>query len=101
MSRELLADAIVSRAKDTYVPPGDRAVEALKSIVREFYDEPILVDLIYDENESGLSTALIGGMSDIKGKVTVGKYFEHIDAFAQRVLQVAYELQVRPRSLRS
>ena len=93
MSGVAHADAPVSRAKQIYVPPGDRPVEALKSIVREYYDEPILFDVIYDENEGDLSTVLIGGISDIKGKVTAGKYFEHIDAFARRVLQVAHELQ--------
>ena len=84
MSGVAHADAPVSRAKQIYVPPGDRPVEALKSIVREYYDEPILFDVIYDENEGDLSTVLIGGISDIKGKVTAGKYFEHIDAFARR-----------------
>jgi hypothetical protein len=43
MSGAVHADAPVTRAKDTYAPPGDRAVEALKSIVREYYDESILL----------------------------------------------------------
>lgn len=85
------ADAIVTSAKDSHVPLGDRAVAAVKSIVREYYDESMLV---YDENEGGLSTTPVGRGSGIKGKITVGKYFiEHIDAFARRVLQVGHELQ--------
>jgi hypothetical protein len=93
MSGDVYTDAIVSWTEDTYVLQGDRAVETLKSIVREYYDESILFDVVYDENEDGLSTALFGGISEIKGKVTLGKYFEHIDASAERVLQVAHELQ--------
>ena len=94
MGRDVHADAIVTKAKDTHVPLGDRAVEAVKSIVREYYDESMLSEVVYDENEGGLSTTPVGRGSDIKGKITVGKYFiEHIDAFARRVLQVGHELQ--------
>jgi hypothetical protein len=94
MGRDVHADAIVTKAKDTHVPLGDRAVEAVKSIVREYYDESMLSEVVYDEDEGGLSTKPVGRGSDIKGKITVGKYFiEHIDAFARRVLQVGHELQ--------
>jgi hypothetical protein len=94
MGRDVHAEAIVSKAKDTHIPLGERAVEAVKSIVREYYDESMLSDVVYDENEGGLSTAPVGRGTDIKGKITVGKYFiEHIDAFARRVLQVGHELQ--------
>ncbi len=94
MGRDVHAEAIVTKAKDTHVPLGDRAVEAVKSIVREYYDESMLSDVVYDENEGGLSTTPVGRGTDIKGKITVGKYFiEHIDAFARRVLQVGHELQ--------
>ncbi len=94
MGRDVHADAIVTSAKDSHVPLGDRAVAAVKSIVREYYDESMLSDVVYDENEGGLSTTPVGRGSDIKGKITVGKYFiEHIDAFARRVLQVGHELQ--------
>ena len=51
MGRDVHADAIVTKAKDTHVPLGDRAVEAVKSIVREYYDESMLSDVLYDENE--------------------------------------------------
>ena len=94
MGRDVHAEAIVTKAKDTDVPLGDRAVEAVKSIVREYYDESMLSDVVYDENEGGLSTTPVGRGNAIKGKITVGKYFiEHIDAFARRVLQVGHELQ--------
>jgi hypothetical protein len=94
MGRDVHADGIVSSAKDTHVPLGDRAVAAVKSIVREYYDESMLSEVVYNENEGGLSTTPVGRGSDIKGKITVGKYFiEHIDAFARRVLQVGHELQ--------
>ena len=94
MGRDVHADAIVRKAQDSSVPLGDRAVEAVKSIVREYYDESMLSDVVYVENEGGLSTTPVGKGSDVKGKITVGKYFiEHIDAFARRVLQVGHELQ--------
>ena len=94
MGRDVHADAIVRKAQDSSVPLGDRALEAVKSIVREYYDESMLSDVVYNENEGGLSTKPVGRGSDIKGKITVGKYFiEHIDAFARRVLQVGHELQ--------
>jgi hypothetical protein len=93
MGGDVHADALVRRAKDIYVPPGERAIEAVKSIVLQYYDESMLCDVVYDENEGDLSTAPISIISDIQGEVTVGKYFEHIDAFARRVLEVAHELQ--------
>ena len=94
MGRDVHAEAIVTKAKDTDVPLGDRAVEAVKSIVREYYDESMLSEVVYSENEGGLSTTPVGRGNAIKGKITVGKYFiEHIDAFARRVLQVGHELQ--------
>ena len=94
MGRDVHAEAIVTKAKDTDVPLGDRAVEAVKSIVREYYDESMLSEVVYSENEGGLSTTPVVRGNAIKGKITVGKYFiEHIDAFARRVLQVGHELQ--------
>jgi hypothetical protein len=98
MGRYVHADAIVSRSENTHVPLGNRSVEAVKSIVHEYYDESMLSDVFRDEKESGLSTAQVFRGSDIEGKVTVDKYFEHIDALARRVLEVAHDLQhVRQR----
>jgi hypothetical protein len=71
MGRDVHADAIVRKANDTHVLPGDRAVEAAKSIVREYYDESMLSDVVYDENEGGLSTTPVGRGSGIKGKITI------------------------------
>jgi hypothetical protein len=94
MGRDVHADAIVKKAQDSKVSLSDRAVEAVKSIVHEYYDESLLSDVVYDERELGLSTTPIGKGKDLKGKIFVGKYFiEHIDAFARRVLQVGHELQ--------
>jgi hypothetical protein len=69
MGRDLHADAIVRSAKDSHLPLGDRAVEAVKSIVREYYDESMLSDVVYDENEGGLSTTPVGRGSDIRARV--------------------------------
>ncbi|HEY0793913.1 MAG TPA: hypothetical protein VGD78_22815 [Chthoniobacterales bacterium] len=94
MGRDVHADAIVTKAKDTGVALGDRAIVAVKSIVREYYDASLLSDVAYRERENGLSTSPVGKGKDLKGKIFVGKYFiEHIDAFAHRVLQVGHELQ--------
>ncbi len=94
MGRDVHADAIVTKAKDTRVSLGDRAIEAVESIVREYYDESLLSEVAYREREKGLSTSPVGKGRDLKGKIFVGKYFiEHIDAFAHRVLQVGHELQ--------
>jgi hypothetical protein len=94
MGRDVHADAIVKKAKDTRISLDDRAVEAVNSIVREYYDESLLSKVVYRERETGLSTSPVGRGKDLKGKIFVGKYFiEHIDAFAHRVLQVGHELQ--------
>jgi hypothetical protein len=94
MGQDVRADAIVKKAQDSKVSLSDRAIEAVKSIVRQYYDESMLSEVTYDEKEPGLSTTPVGKGKDIKGKITVGKYFiEHIDAFARRVLQVGHELQ--------
>jgi Domain of unknown function (DUF4157) len=88
------AAAIISRAKNSTVSLGDRAVEAVKSIVREYYDESLVSDVTYVEKTRGLATTPVGKGSSAKGKLTVGRYFiEHIDQFARRVLQVGHELQ--------
>jgi hypothetical protein len=57
------------------VPLGDRAVEAVKNIVCEYYNESMLSDVTYNETEPGLSTTPIGRGNDIEGKITVGEYF--------------------------
>jgi hypothetical protein len=94
MGLDVHADTIVKKAKDTNVSLGDRAIEAVKNIVREYYDESLLSEVVYSEREKGLSTSPVGRGRDLKGKIFVGKYFiEHIDAFAHRVLQVGHELQ--------
>jgi hypothetical protein len=50
--------------------------------------------VVYKEDEVGLVTTPIGKGRDIKGRITVGRYFvDHIDSFARRVLQVGHELE--------
>jgi hypothetical protein len=94
MGLDVHADAIVKKAKDSKGSLSDRAIEAVKSIVREYYDESLLSEVAYREREPGLSTSPVGKGKELKGKIFVGKYFiEHIDAFAHRVLQVGHELQ--------
>jgi hypothetical protein len=94
MGLDVHADAIVKKAKDSKDSLSDRAIEAVKSIVREYYDESLVSEVAYREREPGLSTSPVGRGKDLKGKIFVGKYFiEHIDAFAHRVLQVGHELQ--------
>jgi hypothetical protein len=40
--RDVHAEAIVSKVKDAHVPLGDRVLETVKSIVREYDDESML-----------------------------------------------------------
>ena len=94
MSPDLHADAIVRKAKKTSVALSDRAIDAVRSIVREYYDESLVSDVTYRERENGLTTRPVGKGKDLKGKIFVGKDFvEHIDAFANRVLQIGHELR--------
>lgn len=88
------AKAIIQAAKDTTKSIDQRAIEAVKSIVKTYYDASMVDEVVYDEDDPGLTTSPVGKGKDIKGKISVGKYFiEHIDTFARRVLQVGHELQ--------
>ncbi|HWQ18539.1 MAG TPA: DUF4157 domain-containing protein [Methanotrichaceae archaeon] len=88
------ANAIIAKAKDQNVPLNARAIEAVNGIIREYYDPSMVSEVVYSENERGLATSPVGKGKDIRGRITVGKYFiEHIDSFARRVLQVGHEMQ--------
>lgn len=88
------AKKIIEAAKDTSKGKDQRAIDAVNSIVKTYYDPALVDKVVYDEKDPGLTTSPIGTGKDIKGQITVGKYFiENIDSFARRVLQVGHELQ--------
>ncbi len=88
------AKKILEAAKDTSKGIDQRAIDAVNSIVKAYYDPALVEKVVYDEKDPGLTTSPIGTGKDIKGQITVGKYFiENIDAFARRVLQVGHELE--------
>ncbi len=89
------AKGIIAAGKDATKPIDQRAVDAVNSIVKSYYDPALVDKVVYDEKETGLRTTYTGKGKDIKGQVTVGKYFiENLEAqFARRVLQVGHEMQ--------
>jgi hypothetical protein len=88
------AKKIIASAKDTSKGIDQRAIDAVNSIVKTYYDPALVEKVFYDEKDPGLTTSPIGKGNDIKGQIAVGKYFiENIDSFARRVLQVGHELQ--------
>ncbi len=88
------AKKIIEAAKDTSKSIDQRAIDAVNSIVKAYFDPALVEKVVYDEKDPGLTTSPIGAGKEIKGQITVGKYFiEQIDAFARRVLQVGHELQ--------
>lgn len=89
------AKKIIEAAKDTTKAIDQRAVDAVNSIVKTYYDPALVEKVVYEEKESGLSTTYTGKGKDIKGQITVGKYFiETFERhFARKVLQVGHELQ--------
>ena len=88
------AKKIIGAAKNTSKGIDERAIDAVNSIVKTYYDPTLVEKVDYDEKDPGLTTSPIGTGKDIKGRITVGKYFiENIDSFARRVLQVGHELQ--------
>jgi hypothetical protein len=88
------AKKIVDAAKDAGKSLDQRAIDAVNSIIKTYYDPTLVEKITYDENEPGLATSPVGTGKDIKGSITVGKYFiENIYSFARRVLQVGHELE--------
>jgi hypothetical protein len=88
------AKKIIASAEDGAKSLDQRAIDAVWNIVRSYYDSSMVKDVVYDEKEAGLSTSPAGEGKNIKGHITVGKYFvENVDSFARRVLQVGHELQ--------
>jgi hypothetical protein len=88
------AKKIIQAAKDTSKGIEERAINAVNSIVKAYYDPALVEKVVYDDKDKGLTTTPIGKGKDIKGQITVGRTFiENIDSFARRVLQVGHELQ--------
>jgi Domain of unknown function (DUF4157) len=88
------AQKIIAAAKDTAKPIDQRAVDAVNDILNAYWDPSMVKEIVYSEKEPGLATTPVGKGKDIKGTITVGRYFvEHIDSFARRVIQVGHELQ--------
>jgi hypothetical protein len=88
------AKKIIEAAKDASKGIDQRAIDAVNNLVKTYYDPALVGKVVYDEKDPGLTTIPIGIGKDIKGQITVGKYFiENIDSFARRVLQVGHELE--------
>jgi Domain of unknown function (DUF4157) len=88
------AKKIIDAAKDAGKSIDQRAIDAVNNIIKTYYDPTLVEKITYDEKEPGLATSPVGTGKDIKGSITVGKYFiENIDSFARRVLQVGHELE--------
>jgi len=74
------AKRIIQAAKDTSKTIDQRAIDAVNNIVRTYYDPSLVDKVVYDEKDPGLTTSPVGRGRDIKGQITVGKYFvENID----------------------
>lgn len=91
------AKKIIAAGKDTKKPVEERAVAAVNAIVKAYYDPKLVEEVVYQEDLSGLMVSPVkkgSKDSEIKGKVSVGKYFiDNIGSFARRVLQVGHELE--------
>lgn len=92
------AQGIIDAAKDSKATPATdrRATNAVWAILRTYYTGEVgkISEVVYDENDRGLTTSPVGNGATLTGRISVGKYFlDHIDSFARRVLQVGHELQ--------
>ena len=93
-TKDETAKKIIDAGKDTRNPIDQRAIDAVNSIIKNYYDRGLVDSVVYVEETAGLVTSPVGKGKDIKGKIIVGKYFiNNIDLFARRVLQVGHELQ--------
>jgi hypothetical protein len=94
------AKAIIAKARDDKTKVEDRAVEAVKSIIKEYYpsDAPKVDSVVYDDEQAGrgLLTETKRSGNKATGIIYVGERFlegvteQH---FARRVLQVGHELE--------
>lgn len=90
--KELSKDAkeIIRKAKDESKPIAERAKEAVRDILKKYYPDAKVKDIVYKENTKGLEAER--GNKD--GKIIVGKDFvDRIDRFNNRINQVGHEKQ--------
>jgi hypothetical protein len=94
------AKAIIAKAKDDKTKVEDRAVQTVKSIIKEYYssDESKVDSVVYDDKKAGdgLSVTSKGSGEKTTGIIYAGKKFlESVTErhFARRVLQVGHELE--------
>jgi hypothetical protein len=94
------AKAIIAKAKDEKTAVDERAVQAVKSIIKSYYpsDEAKVDSVVYDDAKagSGVRVTSKGSGESTKGIIYVGKTF--LDGvterhFPRRVLQVGHELE--------
>jgi hypothetical protein len=88
------AKKIIEAAKDPNKSEESRAIAAVTSILKEYWDPSLVTEVVFVKAESGLGTTSVGSGKDTRGKLTVGSYFvEQIDNFARRVIQVGHEVE--------
>ena len=94
------AKAIIAKARDDKTKVEDRAVEAVRSIIKEYYPSGAskVDSVVYDDEKAkgGVSVTPKGSGETTTGIIYVGKTFlegvteQH---FARRVLQIGHELE--------
>jgi hypothetical protein len=88
------ARRIIAAAKDEKKSIDQRAIDAVKDILKSYWDASLVKEVVYEEKVSGLQTAQVGSGATAQGKVFVAKDFvDHIDFFARRVIQVGHEVE--------
>jgi hypothetical protein len=97
-SLDAKALAIINAAQDKSKPLSQRAVQAVRSIINQYYSSQAsnVSDVRYLAKTPGLETQSVGSGPTTKGIITVGDYFINnttTKGFARRVLQVGHELQ--------
>jgi hypothetical protein len=90
------AKKIIAAGQDKSKPIEERAIAAVKSILARYWDPSLIDQVVYDKDDSGLTTETVPAAkgNKVKGKISVGDYFiQNIDSFARRVIQVGHELE--------
>jgi len=87
--------AIITAAQDQSTPTANRAVQAVRSIIRTYFPSQAgkVASVAYNEAVSGLVTQRNGWGPGATGTINVGRYYlQRIANFARRVLQIGHEL---------
>jgi hypothetical protein len=98
------ATKIIADAQDDKTKPEERAVAAVRSIIREYHagDAGLVANVVYDDAKAGTGLmtetkfAPSGKTEEVTGTIYVGSSFlGQVDkkGFARRVLQVGHELE--------